>query len=73
MAEHTKEEIIAYVAKQTRLHRALRDMTQDEFAKFLGVSRHTVINYEDGIRLARLDVLMKIASRLDVPVETLLP
>lgn len=48
------------------------DMTQAEFAKFLGISRPTVGFYENGARIPDALTLRKIASKCNVPADYLL-
>ena len=53
--------------------RSLRgDMTQADFAKFVGISRPTVGFYENGERLPDALALKKIAEKCEISVDWLL-
>lgn len=52
-------------------------LTVDEFSKEIGISRHTVYNYERGLRKPKLDTIKKIRelakkNGLDIPIEDFL-
>lgn len=49
-----------------------KDMSQDAFAKFLGISRPTVGFYENGDRIPDALILEKIARKCEVPSDWLL-
>jgi transcriptional regulator with XRE-family HTH domain len=62
------------VNNRVRTLRIERDLTQAELAEASGVAFHIVqrLDANASVRLA-LDVAIKLASALDVPVEALLP
>jgi len=51
--------------------RSLRNMTQEELAQKVGVSRQTIISLEKGNYTPSVLLAIKIASVFKVPVETL--
>jgi len=57
---------------QKRFNELRGEMSQDEFAKFIGVSRATVGFYENGERVPDAITLIKIADVCDIDVEYLL-
>ena len=73
MAEHTQEEIREHFATVLAGHRAARRMSYGAFGDFLGIDHASARNYERGAALVRVDILIRIASRLGVPVTDLLP
>ncbi|XCP86931.1 helix-turn-helix transcriptional regulator [Roseburia hominis] len=52
--------------------RESRDVTQDELAKYLNVSRSTIAGYETKERQPDFDKLIKIAQYFQVPIDYLL-
>ena len=52
-----------------KVYRAIRDMTQEELAKKLGVTRQTVISIEKGKYNPSLDLAFKMASLFKVRIE----
>jgi transcriptional regulator with XRE-family HTH domain len=50
-----------------------KDMTQVEFAKRIGISKHTITNYKSGERIPRADILLAIAEFFGKPVEWFFP
>lgn len=63
---------MANVGKQIRLLRKQKNMTQDELAELLYVSRQTVSNYENGKSNPDIDMLVKIAEVLETDVNLLI-
>ncbi len=63
---------MANVGKTIKLLRVGKNMTQDELAEKLFVSRQTVSNYENGKSNPDIDVLVKIAEVLETDVNTLI-
>jgi transcriptional regulator with XRE-family HTH domain len=53
------------LADQIKKAREAADMTQDELAKLLNVSRQMVINYEKNKGVPAIDVLARMAVELD--------
>ena len=50
--------------------RTLADISQNELAKRTGLARSTLVNYETGKRIPRVDDLEKIAEALEIDVCT---
>lgn len=68
-------DILKIVSENIVLSMKIKGMTQEEFAKFAGVSQKTISNLKNATKLQRhpkLDVLEKIANALNVPVFYLL-
>ncbi len=63
---------MAKIGKQIRQLRMQKNITQDELADKLFVSRQTVSNYENGKSNPDLDMLMKLAAVLETDVNVLL-
>lgn len=63
---------MANVGKNIKLLRKQKNMTQDELAGRLFVSRQTVSNYENGKSNPDIEMLIKIAEILDVDVNILI-
>jgi transcriptional regulator with XRE-family HTH domain len=55
-----------------RVRRAA-DVTQETLAERAGMQRSSLANYEAGRRVPRADVLVSLATELDVPPSDLLP
>ena len=55
-----------------RFHKLRGDMTQAQFAEFLGISRPTIGFYENGTRLPDAFVLKQIAQKCNVSSDYLL-
>jgi transcriptional regulator with XRE-family HTH domain len=53
--------------------RPAADVTQEGLAERTGIQRSTIANYEAGRRIPRADVLVTIATELDVQPADLLP
>lgn len=47
-------------------------LTQEELAEKMGVSKTTIVNYENGNRKVPLEVVVKLANYFNVPVDSLL-
>ena len=60
------------IAKNIRTLRTTRNLTQDELAEKLFVTRQTVSNYETGKSRPDVDMLTRIAEILDTDVNTLI-
>ena len=63
---------MANIGKQIRLLRIQKQLTQDELADKLFVSRQTVSNYETGKSNPDIDMLLRIAKALDCDVNVLI-
>lgn len=59
-------------AERLRELRTEAEMSQAQLAKLLGVVQHTVSNWENKVRQPDFDMLMKIATALDVSTDYLL-
>lgn len=60
------------IGKNIRAARVRRDMTQDDLAERLHVSRQTVSNYETGRSRPDVEMLLAAAKELEVDVQVLL-
>lgn len=65
-------ETMQTVGKNIRVMRTQQNITQDELAERLFVSRQTVSNYETGRTKPDIDMLMRISEVLEVDVQSLL-
>ncbi len=59
------------VKNKVRLYRAMTNLTQEELAKKLGVSRQTIISIENESSDPSLQLAMKMARLFKVRVEDL--
>lgn len=59
------------VKNKVRLYRAMTNLTQEELAKKLGVSRQTIISIENESSDPSLQLAMKMARLFKVRVEEL--
>jgi putative transcriptional regulator len=60
------------VRNHLRHHRRqLRDMTQQELADRVGVTRQTILSIERGRYNPSIGLALRLAAELDVPVEAL--
>lgn len=58
-------EFDAFTCSETlRAHREAQGLTQTELAKKAGCNLMSIANYENGYRLPRVDILLKIAKAL---------
>ena len=60
------------IGKNIKLIRQAKEMTQEELAEALYVTRQTVSNYENGRSRPDLDMLLKIAEILETDVNTII-
>ncbi len=58
--------------EEIRHSRKEKGLTQLQLAKISGLSRSSIINFENGYRDPRVKDLRKIAKALDIPIEQLL-
>lgn len=59
------------LAQKIRMQRAYLDMSRDELAYKVGVSKRSIIAYEGGTRRPRTDTLLKLAKALEVSYQFL--
>lgn len=59
------------IAKNLRLLRHKRGITQSEVAKSVGISLSAITNYELGVRIPRDEVKIKLANYYGVSVESI--
>ncbi len=52
-----------------KVYRAMHDMTQEDLAKVIGVTRQTILAIEKGKYVPSLDLAFKIANHFKVTVE----
>jgi putative transcriptional regulator len=62
---------VVEVKNKVRLYRAMTNLTQEELAKKLGVSRQTIISIENESSDPSLQLAMKMARLFKVRVEDL--
>ncbi len=67
-----EEQRLPVFAKRFQFLRRSRQLSQDEFAKFLGISRPTVGFYENGTRLPDALILQQIAEKCCVSSDWLI-
>ena len=58
--------------KEIKNSRKKKGITQEQLAKLTGLSRNTIINFENDKRNPRVRDLRKIANALSVPIEQLI-
>jgi putative transcriptional regulator len=61
--------IIFYMRNMVKVFRAMHNMSQEDLAFKLGVSRQTVLNIEKGKTVPSVDIALKIAKFFEVRVE----
>ncbi len=59
------------IRNAVRRHRVVRDMTQNELAELLGVTRQTVLSIEKGKYTPSIALALRLAEVFDVSVEAL--
>ena len=69
-AENNKREVM--YLKEIKNSRKRKGITQEQLAKLTGLSRNTIINFENDRRNPRVKDLRKIAKALSVPIEQLI-
>ncbi len=52
-----------------KVYRAMHDLTQEDLAQAIGVTRQTILAIEKGKYVPSLDLAFRIARRFDVSVE----
>jgi len=68
-----EEEFYARLGARIAEERKLSSLTQQDLGDAIGLSRTSVTNIENGRQPLQVYTLMRIAARLKVPVEVLLP
>ena len=58
--------------EEIRQSRKEKGLSQEQLAKISGLSRSSIINFENGYRDPRVKDLRKIARALGVPIEQLI-
>ena len=61
--------IVDIMKNKIKVYRAMHDLTQDDLAKKLGVSRQTIISIEKGKYDPSLKLAFKIAKFFNVKIE----
>lgn len=59
------------LAEVLKSERYKRQMTQEQFAHFVGVTKQAISYYENGERTPRYLTAWKIANKLGIPIESL--
>lgn len=59
------------VTNELKMYRVIANMTQEELATQVGVSRQTINAIEKGKYLPSLDLALKLGRIFNVPIETL--
>ena len=54
-----------------KVHRAKRDLTQEQLAELVGVTRKTINTVENGVYVPSTYLALKLSKVLEVPVEEL--
>lgn len=57
------------VHNKLKLLRVTRDLTQEELAEALGVTRHTIMAIENGRYLPSIALALRVAQYFDRPLE----
>ena len=52
-----------------KVFRAMHDLTQEDLANAIGVTRQTILAIEKGKYVPSLDLAFRIARRFNVPIE----
>ena len=60
------------IANNIRVFRKKKRITQAELSQKTGLSRNTIVNFENSKRDPRIKDLRKIANALNVPIEELI-
>jgi putative transcriptional regulator len=54
-----------------KVQRAMRDLTQEQLAELVGVTRKTINTVENGVYIPSTYLALKLSKALEVPVEEL--
>jgi len=73
VAPRISAELYAGLGRAVRSARQQKNVTQDQLAKAVGLTRTSVVNIEKGRQKVPLDTLYEIASALGTTVQNLLP
>ena len=68
MAGKQLNSIDILVGRNVRLHRIAADLSEEEFARKLGISPRQARDYENGARRIGAAGLMRMATALNVPI-----
>jgi putative transcriptional regulator len=52
-----------------KVYRAMHDLTQEDLAQSIGVTRQTILAIEKGKYVPSLDLAFRIARKFNVPIE----
>ncbi|MBS5927552.1 MAG: helix-turn-helix transcriptional regulator [Clostridium sp.] len=55
------------IGEKIKASRQKKQMSREELAKKVGLSKFAIIKYEQGQRIPKVDILLKIAKALDIP------
>jgi transcriptional regulator with XRE-family HTH domain len=61
------------VGRKLAQARRAAGLSQEALARLVGVSKATISMIECGLRMPKVDLLVRLAAALSVPPETLLP
>lgn len=70
--EKLRIEFMEVLAKNIRVERIRRDMSQEELADKANISRHFLCHIENAGKIARVDTYLKIATALNLQLFNLL-
>src|SRR5690242_10862645 len=62
-----------HIGKAVQSARLTHDLTQDDLAALVGLTRTSIVNLEAGRQRSPVHVLYLIAEKLDIPIHDLLP
>ena len=65
-------EISIIIVINIKLYREKSNLSQEEFADKIGISRRALINYEKGERTPSIEILYKISIECNIPLRCLL-
>lgn len=61
-----------YFHENLKYYRKIRNITQEELASEVYITRQCISNYEKGARLCELDTLVRISDALNITLDTLI-
>lgn len=59
------------IAENIKRIRLMNQLTQQEFADKIGISRHALLNYEKGKRIPPMDVAVRISNTFNIALDVL--